>query len=149
MEGKDLTERNNEFKEMMLKMHKDYMKYVGLNVEGENDVVRDYNVGTSNYAQQLIQPWTLWAANPDLHPIDCDILKRVLRRKSEGMSPIQARILDYQKIIHCCKERERQLNIILNMDDDELAEFFKMPTQDTALISNEIFYRNNKKSNDV
>lgn len=148
MEEKDITqERINAHHERMHKLYKDYMKYVGLSVEGENDVVRDYNIGTSNYARQLIQPWTLWAANPNLNPIDCDVIKRVLRKKNEGgISPIQARILDYQKIIHCCKERERQLNILLNMDDDELAEIFKISTPDDALIASEINYRKNNNN---
>lgn len=65
--------------------------------------VRAYNVGTSDYSTKLIQPWAIWQEY-DLNPWDSDILKRLLRTK-EGDS----RELDYQKIIHICQERLRQL----------------------------------------
>ena len=67
------------------------------------DETREYNVGTSDYSKHIIQPWSIWL-DWDLNPWDADIVKRVLRTK-EGESRIQ----DYEKIIHICKERIRQL----------------------------------------
>lgn len=67
-----------------------------------NDV-RDHNVGESDYAQHLIQPWAIWLDH-DLNPWDADIIKRVLRKKKTDN-----RIMDYKKIIHICQERIRQL----------------------------------------
>lgn len=70
---------------------------------------RDHNVGKSNYAQHVIQPWAIWQ-DYNLNPWDADIVKRILRTKEEeGMSETEARILDYEKIIHICQERVRQL----------------------------------------
>ena len=65
--------------------------------------VRDYNVGKSDYSKHKIQPWDIWLEF-GLNPWDADIVKRVLRTK-EG----EDRKLDYEKIIHVCKERIRQL----------------------------------------
>lgn len=65
--------------------------------------VRDYNVGKSDYAKHKIQPWDIWKEY-NLNPWDADIVKRVLRTK-EG----ESRRLDYEKIIHTCNERIRQL----------------------------------------
>ena len=67
------------------------------------DDVRAYNVGASNYAKHKIQPWDIWLEYK-LNPWDADIVKRVLRDK-----PTDGRKLDYEKIIHICKERIRQL----------------------------------------
>ena len=69
----------------------------------ETDNVRDYNVGASDYAKHKIQPWDIWLEYK-LNPWDADIIKRVLRDK-----PTDGRKLDYEKIIHICKERIRQL----------------------------------------
>lgn len=69
--------------------------------------VRQHNVGTSDYFTHLIQPWSIWLDYPDLTPFDHDIIKRVLRRKTN-----EARKLDYEKIIHICEERIRQIDII-------------------------------------
>ena len=70
---------------------------------------RKANVGNSNYAKHLIQPWSIWM-DYNLNAWDADIVKRVLRTKSEpGISEKEARIMDYNKIIHICKERIRQL----------------------------------------
>ena len=66
--------------------------------------IRDYHVGSSNYSNFNIQPWDIWLEY-NLNPWDADIIKRVLRTK-EGTS----RAEDYEKIIHVCKERLRQLN---------------------------------------
>lgn len=73
-----------------------------------NDV-RKGNVGNSNYSKYTIQPWSVWI-DYNLNPWDADIVKRVLRTKTEpGLSEKEARIMDYNKIIHICKERIRQL----------------------------------------
>ena len=69
----------------------------------EADNVRAYNVGASNYAKHKIQPWDIYLEY-NLNPWDADIVKRVLRDK-----PTDGRKLDYEKIIHICKERIRQL----------------------------------------
>lgn len=66
---------------------------------------RKMNEGESNYAQHLIQPWTIWL-EWDLNPWDADIVKRVLRTKKTD-----SRELDYKKIIHICNERIRQLQM--------------------------------------
>lgn len=68
--------------------------------------VRQGNVGESNYADHIIQPWAIWQ-DWQLNPWDADIVKRVLRTKSTD-----PRILDYDKIIHICKERIRQLELL-------------------------------------
>jgi len=66
-------------------------------------MTRNKNVGNSNYAEHQIQPWDIWM-DWDLNPWDADIIKRTLRTK-EG----ESRIMDYQKIIHVCEERIRQI----------------------------------------
>lgn len=65
--------------------------------------VQSYNVGKSDYAKHAIRPWDIWKEY-NLNPWDADIVKRVLRTK-EG----ENRKLDYEKIIHICKYRIRQL----------------------------------------
>ena len=65
--------------------------------------VRAYNVGDSDYSTHKIQPWDIWIEY-ELNPFDADIIKRVLRTK-KGEDPIER----YEKIIHVCKERIRQL----------------------------------------
>ena len=73
--------------------------------------VRKGNIGASNYAEHTIQPWSVWI-DYDLNPWDADIVKRVLRTKEEsGMTEIDARIMDYNKIKHICDERIRQLEL--------------------------------------
>ena len=67
--------------------------------------VHSYNVGKSDYSRHTIQPWDIWKEY-NLNPWDSDIVKRVLRTK-EG----EDRKLDYEKIIHICKERIRQLEV--------------------------------------
>lgn len=66
--------------------------------------VRSYNRGASDYSQHVIQPWTLWI-DYNLNPWDADIVKRVLRKKKG-----EKRRLDYEKIIHICEERIRQID---------------------------------------
>ena len=75
--------------------------------------VRDYNVGKSDYSKHKIQPWDIWLEY-GLNPWDADIVKRVLRTK-EG----EDRKLGYEKIIHICKERIRQLESERLEDNDE------------------------------
>lgn len=77
------------------------LKYLGIIPD---DDTRTYNVGSSNYSEHLIQPWSIWLDYPELTSWDHDIIKRVLRTK-EG----ESRKLDYEKIIHICRERLRQL----------------------------------------
>lgn len=66
---------------------------------------RDYNVGKSDYAKHKIQPWDI-ILEYGLNYWDGDIVKRVLRTK-EG----ESRRLDYEKIIHICQERIRQIDM--------------------------------------
>lgn len=71
--------------------------------------VRNHHVGKSDYSTHKIQPWDIWMEY-HLNPWDADIIKRVLRTKQEdNLTETEARILDYQKIIHVCQERIRQL----------------------------------------
>ena len=77
------------------------LKYLG--ILGAS--IRTTNVGESVYSKQLIQPWTIWLAYPNLTSWDHDIIKRILRTKSTD-----SRKLDYEKIIHICQERIRQLD---------------------------------------
>ena len=68
--------------------------------------VRDHNVGASDYSAHVIQPWSIWI-DYALNPWDADIFKRVLRSK-QG----EDRKQDYQKIIHICEERIRQIEAV-------------------------------------
>lgn len=76
--------------------------------------VRDYNVGKSDYAKHKIQPWDI-ILEYRLNYWDGDIIKRVLRTK-EG----ESRRLDYEKIIHICNERIRQIDAedITDVEED-------------------------------
>lgn len=69
----------------------------------DDDNTRDYNVGNSDYSKHIIQPWTI-IQEYNLNYWDGDIIKRVLRTKKG-----ESRVSDYEKIIHICKERLRQL----------------------------------------
>jgi len=66
--------------------------------------IRAYNVGDSDYSKHKIQPWDIWLEY-NLNPWDADIIKRVLRNKQS-----QSTVIEYEKIIHICQERIRQLN---------------------------------------
>lgn len=68
--------------------------------------VRYRNVGASDYSKHFIQPWSIWI-DYALNPWDADIVKRVLRSK-QG----EDRKQDYQKIIHICEERIRQIDAV-------------------------------------
>ena len=65
--------------------------------------VRSHNVGESDYSQRIIQPWSI-ILEYRLNYWDGDIIKRVLRHKQTD-----PRRLDYEKIIHICEERIRQI----------------------------------------
>lgn len=105
------------------KMLKDYDKFFTLNEHTIKKLIefgvlktdihscRDNHVGKSDYSHKIIQPWTLWLEYK-LNAWDADIVKRILRTKEEaGMSPEEARKMDYEKIIHDSQERIRQLDI--------------------------------------
>ena len=78
------------------------LKYLGI-INDENSNVRNHNVGTSDYFEHIIQPWTIWL-DWNLNPWDADIVKRVLRSKIGT-----PRKEDYEKIIHIAQERIRQI----------------------------------------
>lgn len=85
----------------------DRLNYLGL----IPNKVRKSHVGKSNYSQHTIQPWSIWL-DYNLNAWDADIVKRVLRTKAEpGLSEKESRKLDYEKIIHICNERIRQLDL--------------------------------------
>ena len=79
------------------------LKYLGI-INDENNTVRNHNVGKSNYSEHIVQPWTMWL-DWNLNPWDADIIKRVLRTKESD-----SRKEDYEKIIHICQERIRQID---------------------------------------
>ena len=96
--------------------------------------VRDSNVGKSDYSKHTIQPWSIWI-DYELNPWDADIVKRILRTKEEpGMSAVEARIMDYDKIEHICRERKRQLRA--SKDPSITFEYIKdnylVPPADTS-----------------
>ena len=64
---------------------------------------QDYHIGKSDYSEHLIQPWHIWLEY-NLNAWDADIIKRTLRTKEDT-----PREEDYQKIIHVCQERIRQI----------------------------------------
>ena len=64
---------------------------------------KKHNVGSSDYAKHIIQPWDIWRVY-NLNPWDAEIIKLSLRTKE-----CDTRIMDYQKIIHICEERIAQL----------------------------------------
>ena len=78
------------------------LKYLGI-INEENNT-RSYNIGSSNYSDHIIQPWTIWLDYPELTAWDADIIKRVLRNKLG-----ESRKQDYEKIIHIAQERIRQI----------------------------------------
>ena len=87
-------------------------KYMSVDevLHSSTNKTREYNIGNSNYSKHKIQPWDIWMEY-HLNPWDADIIKRVLRTKTEpGLTPVESRILDYNKIIHICHERINQLD---------------------------------------
>lgn len=92
-----------------------YAKLKELGIINENSDVRSYNVGTSDYSKHIIQPWSIWI-DYNLNAFDADIIKRVLRTKENT-----SRKEDYEKIIHICRERIRQIenrNLSINNEID-------------------------------
>ena len=88
-----------------------YDKLEMLGIVDTSDVRKD-NVGQSNYAEHTIQPWSIWLDYKNLTPWDADIIKRILRTKDDkSMTPEQQRVMDYNKIIHICRERIRQIQL--------------------------------------
>lgn len=84
----------------------DRLVYLGI-IDSES--TRKDNVGESDYSKHLIQPWSIWV-DYNLNPFDADIIKRILRRKGNSELDVQLnRVTDYQKIIHICEERLRQI----------------------------------------
>lgn len=79
-----------------------YKKLCKVGILGR-DETRDFNVGMSDYSKHVIQPWSIWI-DYNLNAFDADIIKRVLRTKTN-----ESRIFDYEKIIHICQERIKQL----------------------------------------
>lgn len=88
-------EKNNITEELYKKLC-----YLGI---VDKSGVRNYNIGKSDYSKHTIQPYAIWL-DYNLNPWDADIIKRVLREKEDT-----PRKEDYEKIIHICKERIRQL----------------------------------------
>ena len=91
-------------KEIDDKLYADLVHLGIINEENsEFNSVRTFNVGTSNYCGHIIQPWSIWL-DWNLNPWDADIVKRILRNKLG-----ESRRQDYEKIIHICQERIRQI----------------------------------------
>ena len=82
------------------------LKYLGIvhDYDENGQDVRSFNVGNSDYSKHTIQPWAIWLDYSNLTSWDHDIIKRVLRCK-QG----ESRESDYNKIIHDCEERLRQI----------------------------------------
>ena len=80
-----------------------YAELKQLGIINEESDVRSHNVGMSDYSKHIIQPWSIWI-DYNLNAFDADIVKRVLRTKENT-----PRKEDYEKIIHICQERIRQI----------------------------------------
>lgn len=92
-----------------------YAKLKELGIINEGSDVRSHNIGTSDYSKHVIQPWSIWI-DYNLNAFDADIVKRVLRTKEKT-----PRKEDYEKIIHICQERIRQIetrNLNINNEID-------------------------------
>lgn len=63
---------------------------------------REYNIGKSDYSKHKYQPWDI-ILEYNLDFFDGNILKYLLRRKGSDKE-------DYEKIIHYCQEKLRQIN---------------------------------------
>lgn len=88
------------------------LKELGIINEGSN--VRNYNIGALDYSKHVIQPWSIWI-DYNLNPFDADIVKRVLRTKENT-----PRKEDYEKIIHICQERIRQIETSIGTAINEI-----------------------------
>lgn len=89
----------------------DILEYlIKIGVYPSDSGVRNSNIGESNYSEKVIQPWSVWQ-DWQLNPWDADIVKRIARTKVINNKTLEeSRIEDYQKIIHICQERIRQLS---------------------------------------
>lgn len=105
-------------KEIDDKLYAELLKLGIINEETNN--VRNHNVGTSDYSNHIIQPWSIWL-DWNLNPWDADIIKRVLRNKIGS-----SRKEDYKKIIHiaqeCIRQIDTQIGTIANAIDFENVE---------------------------
>lgn len=95
-------------------LYKPYTSLITVKLDKDNiislDNIRNHNVGNSDYAKMKLQPWDVWTAW-HLNPWDADIVKRIARTKEEpGMTPMEARRMDYEKIIHDAQECIRQID---------------------------------------
>lgn len=86
-----------------------YERFDYLGLIPHDDGVRSFNVGKSDYSSHTIQPWSI-IQDYQLDYWDGDICKRNLRTKAEeGMTMVESKIMDYEKIKHICDEKIRQL----------------------------------------
>lgn len=100
-----LTFYCSECKQLVDKMfEKEHSELLGKTTDTPVNDTRSYNVGSSDYAKHKIQPWDIWIEYK-LNPFDADIVKRILRHKKGD-----SRKMDYEKIIHICQERIRQID---------------------------------------
>ena len=84
-----------------------YQKLYRLGIINDSqDNIRSNNVGDSDYSKHIIQPWSVWL-DWNLNPWDADIVKRICRHKYGEDDKTK-----YEKIIHICQERLRQINNI-------------------------------------
>lgn len=79
--------------------------YLGI-INNSQDNIRSNNIGASDYSKHIIQPWSVWL-DWNLNPWDADIVKRICRHKDGEDDKTK-----YEKIIHICQERLRQINNI-------------------------------------
>ena len=102
---------------------------------------RKFNVGESNYAEKEIQPWDLWRTFA-MNPWDADIQKRLIRSKTvEGMTPVEARILDYKKIQHIAEERIHQLETGISWEMElakKLSKVIAVPDDNMVIFIEQI-----------
>ena len=102
-------------KEISDKLYSELLHLGIINEENQDfNWVRTFNVGTSDYSAHIIQPWSIWL-DWNLNPWDADIVKRVLRNKLG-----ESRKQDYEKIIHICQERIRQIETSIETTADEI-----------------------------
>lgn len=102
-------------KEISDKLYSELLHLGIINEENQElNGVRTFNVGTSNYSAHIIQPWSIWL-DWNLNPWDADIVKRVLRNKLG-----ESRKQDYEKIIHICQERIRQIETSIGTTINEI-----------------------------
>lgn len=86
--------------------------------DSDSSDIRNANVGLSDYSKHFIQPWSIWI-DWNLNPWDADIIKRICRNKIGETDKIK-----YQKIIHICQERLRQIDnaIVYKKQNIDLGE---------------------------